>query len=425
MKLDVKGLDRKERYHKLENLVEWTRTAPPKKKKTNTKDRNLLSKLPSNESELNEALYECFLMARRGKRNTMDEFKYEAFWEENQEIIFKSIVSRTWRPGSSKKFVTHTPVDREIFAAWFRDRIIHHFLYAIVAPWWDKRFIYDSYSCRRGKGTDFGIKRMQGMMVAALTGGESGSGSGAKQEGTWVTSPNGRKAYVIKCDLSSYFMSLPRRTLYKKVLWGLKKQFPEGGWLFETAKFLWHEVIFDDPCINARMAGKASDWECLPWNKILANWPKGYGIVIGNLTSQLLSNIMLNEFDWWMKRTMGFKWYGRYVDDFFVIVEGKDYEWAKYAIDHVVPGRLKKMGLTMHPRKCYRQEVRKGCSFLGKKVTPYVILPGERYLKNMRAAFIGYVDGKVEYETVQSYVGMARHMAAYKEMRKVLDKIRI
>ena len=393
-----------QRLRILNNLVDGTKQRRKRKPHKELKDRNLLSELPTCNAELDDALYECFLMARRGKMSTVDEWRYDVFWRQNSEQLKKDIVNRKWKPGSSKAFMVHEPVDREIFAAIFRDRIVHHLLYAIVAPWWDKRFIYDSYSCRRGKGTDFGVERMQKFMLSASL---------------CCT----REAYILKGDLSGYFMSLSRKKLYKKVIWGLRRQFPEKGWIYELSAYLWKEVIFDDPCLKARIVGSRRDWDCLPNNKSLFYQPVGQGIVIGNLTSQLLSNIMLNEFDWFVKKRLGFKYYGRYVDDFFIVVPVGDYERAKRAMRYEIPEYLRGMGLKMHPKKLYIQEVKKGCPFLGKIVRPFVIMPGKRYLRNMRKAFCEYAEGRTGYDTVQSYVGMGKNMAAYTAMKKVIRKL--
>ncbi|MBQ6375454.1 RNA-directed DNA polymerase [Candidatus Saccharibacteria bacterium] len=392
------------RLRVLTNLVEATRI--PKKSKSNApkRDRNLLSRLPQNDADLEDALYECLIMARRGKMRTVDEWNFEVHWEENLKNLAEDIRKRRWKPSPSKAFIVHEPVDREIFAAPFRDRLVHHLLYAVVAPWWDKQFVYDSYSCRRGKGTDFGVERMQKFMRAASVNGT-------------------KKAYVLKGDLSGYFMSLPRKALYRKVMWGLRRQFPKRGWLYELCAYLWKEVIFDDPCLKARIVGSPKDWECLPASKSLFCQDDGYGIVIGNLTSQLLSNIMLNEFDWYVKKVLKFERYGRYVDDFFMVVEESEYEWAKRAMRNEIPQYLKKMGLKMHPKKIYMQEVSKGCPFLGKMVRPNVVTPGKRYLKNMRRAFREYVAGRGSYDTMQSYVGMGTHMAAYTAMKKVIETL--
>lgn len=375
---------------------------PPKKKRRN--DRNFLKRLPQRDEDLESTLLECYIMARRGKRRTADEHKFEVYLEENLSQLAHDIINRQWKPSRSKAFVTHTPVDREIFAAQFRDRIVHHLLYAVVAPWWDKRFIYDSYSCRAEKGTDFGISRMQSFMRKASENGKN-------------------KAYVLKGDLSGYFMSLDRKRLYEKVMWGLKKQFPNGGWLYRLCKYLWREVIFDEPCFGARIVGSFKDWECLPYNKTLFHQPDGRGIVIGNLTSQLLSNIMLNDFDWYVKKKLGFAFYGRYVDDFFIVVPEKELTRAKKAFFNEIPLKLSSMELTMHPKKIYIQEVKKGCPFLGKVVRPFVLTPGRRYLKNMKIALNAYVDGKTGFDTAKSYIGMSRNMSAYLVIDKTIEQI--
>lgn len=150
------------------------------------KNRNELSRLPQCDADLMRALYESFLMARRGKLNTNDEFKFEMNWYENLEQLAEDIILRRYRPSRSKAFIISNPVYREIFAAPFRDRIVHHLLYAIVAPWWDKRFIPDATSCRNNKGTDYAVARLQTFMRKASLNGQ-------------------RKAYVMKGDISGYF----------------------------------------------------------------------------------------------------------------------------------------------------------------------------------------------------------------------------
>ena len=358
-------------------------------KKKNPK--NFLKRLPGGPDELLGTLFECYRMARRGKTNTDDQMKFEAFYVENLENLCEDILTRRYKPSRGKAFITHEPVMREIFAAPFRDRIVHHLLYAIVAPWWDKQFIYDSYSCRNEKGTDFAVERLQRAMRKVSRGGRV-------------------EATVIKGDLSGYFMSLNRKILYEKVMWGLKRQFPEGGFLYDLCAYLWKEIIFDDPTINVRIAGRWSDWDELPTNKSLFNQPDGQGIVIGNLTSQLLSNIMLNDFDWWMKCKMGFYYYGRYVDDFYIVVPKSEVRRAMKCMNNEIPAYLSEMGLTLHPNKKYVQDVKRGCPFLGKKVYLNAILPGKRYKRNFKKAMYKFVSTGIGVDTVVSYIGMGKNM---------------
>ena len=370
--------------------------------KLKIKSKNTLKKLPKSDSELMGALFESFIMARRGKTNTVDEYKFEMFWYENLEQLCWDILQRKYKPSRSKAFITHSPVIREIFAAPFRDRIVHHLLYAVVAPWWDKQFVETSFSCRNGRGTDYGVAQLQRAMRK-------------------VSHSLDKEAWVIKGDLSGYFMSLKRSTLFDKVTQGLKRQFKDRGWLYELCGFLWREIIFDDPTGGVRRVGKLSDWDLLPANKSLFNQPPGQGIVIGNLTSQLLSNIMLNEFDWWMKCKLGFKYYGRYVDDFYIVVTEEDYGYALEAMKAVVSEYLMSMGLKLHPNKRYVQEVRKGCPFLGKIVRVDCLLPGKRFRKNAKRVLRRFVETGNNYEGVVSYIGMSKHMSTKKYMAEVIE----
>lgn len=232
------------------------------------------------------ALTRAYIKARKGKLGTFDEHVFELHWMQNLVYLRDSIVERTYEPGASVAFVIFDPMVREIFAAPFRDRIVHHFLYEMQAGWWDRRFIKNSYSCREGKGTLYGIKQAQRMM--------------------WQVTRNGtRKARVVKLDIKGYFMHLQRQKLYDRVKWGLDRQFADamdneyGRKLYYVCDFLWRQVLFDDPIEKAWRRGPSDNWNpnILPPEKSLYRQPYGQGIVIGNLTSQLVSNIFLDQLD--------------------------------------------------------------------------------------------------------------------------------
>ena len=375
-----------------------------KRKPRKSSNRNWLSKLPTCDDELMDALYESYIMARRKKTKTNDEFSFEVNWMENLQQLAEDIITRKYKPSRSKAFITRVPVIREIFAAPFRDRIIHHLLYAVVAPWWEKRFVPSSFSCRVGKGTDYGAETLQKIMRRATRNGMV-------------------KAIVIKGDFSGYFMSMKRDILYEKVMWGLERQFPEKGWLYDLCAYLWKEVIYDDPTVGVRLASKRRDWIDLPLNKSLFHQPAGQGIVIGNLTSQLLSNIMLNEFDWWMKCTLGFRFYGRYVDDFYIVVPEGDYGYAMAVMQEVVPSYVEKIGLRLHPDKRYVQDTTKGCPFLGKKVFMDYMLLGDRIKKNAGKRLREFVNKGVDYDGIVSYIGMTKYVKAKKFLHAEIEKV--
>lgn len=356
------------------------------------------------ESWLMAELTEAFYAARRAKRSTNDEQKFEMRLTENLLQLRDDILRGTYKPGSGIAFVIHDPVMREIFAAPFRDRVIHHFLYNGVADWWDRRLIEDCYSCRVGKGTLYGIKRMAKHIQA-------------------VSESYTKETYVVKMDVQGYFMSLPRQGLYERVCWGLDRQFPNKGPKYKIYKYLWREVIFDDPVLGVERRGNLKEWDILPKTKSLFAQPPGKGIVIGNLSSQLLSNIYLDQLDRFVKYELGYKHYGRYVDDFYIVVRKKDLARAKKDVK-LIAMFLTGLGLNLHPKKTHVQEIHKGTPFLGAVVYPGRVVPGKRVIQNYQRALLmtesGYKEGNMD--SVLSYMGMIKHLDGAKTQKRIFAK---
>ncbi len=362
------------------------------------------------ENWLLATLMVAFLDARKGKLKTHDEHKFEVNYIENLVKLRDAIISKTYEPGSSVSFVVFEPMVREIFAAPFMDRVVHHFLFTLQGKWWDDRLINDSYSCRVGKGTLFAAKRMQKMMRQATAGGS-------------------KKAYIIKLDISGYFMSLPRKKIYGRIRWGLDQQFtkyknnPAGYQLYRTCDFLWRKVLFDDPVKKAHKRGPLENWapSTLPPKKSLYNQPYGYGIVIGNLTSQLTSNTYLDELDRFVKFKLKYKYYGRYVDDFFIIVDEDHYKKAKQDIAKIEKFLKDELELTLHKKKRHFVNVEKGVEFVGYRIYPNAILPSDRMQKHFKKAVMDVAYGYKDIESIISYLGLMKHMNAKKFLTNVFD----
>lgn len=358
------------------------------------------------EERLQIALYLSYLEARKGgKRKTKNEHEFEINAFYNLKLLREDIMRRTYRPGRSVAHIIFDPVIREIFAATFRDRIVHHLIFAVVYDWWDKRFIYDSYSCRAGKGVKFGIERLDYHIRSASLN-------------------YARKVYVMKLDIQGYFMSLPRAKLYEQAIWGLDQQFkgrlnsPE----YKLIKFLWHQTIFDDPVKCAKRVGNLKDWELLPRTKSLFGQPKGFGVVIGNLTSQLLSNIYLHQLDIFVTQTLNYNHYGRYVDDFFIVVTEKELPQLKRDVV-AIQNYLKSIGLTLHPKKRSLQEAGKGVSFLGGVVYPDHIVAGRRLKRNFCQAMQEVEEGQRDVSTVAAYLGHLKYFDSNNLIAEIFDSI--
>ena len=367
--------------------------------------KNYLSQIPTRDEDLYLCLYEAAHNASRGKRRTVDQAKFMAREKENLEILANDIICRRYKPSRSKAFIIHRPVMREIFAAPFRDRVVHHFLYGIVAPWWNARFIRDSYSCQEGKGNLDGVTRMQKYMRSALE--ESYRETGQ------------RTAWIVQEDIQGFFMSLNREMLFEMAAKGLAKQFSHRGWLYEVCEYLWREIIFDDPTKGVIRCGKKSDWDKLPKRKSLFGQPPGQGIVIGNLTSQELSNICLDVLDRYVTEELGIRRYGRYVDDFYMILTGEEYEELMPKLRNKISLKLDELGLKLHPGKEYIQPVTHGANFLGWRAFPYRRLPSKRLTKNFREAARLVAAGEVDEETIISHLGMLQHG----DTKKMIDKV--
>jgi len=108
-------------------------------------------------SELFEAYYSC----RVNKRGTRNALAFEIDSETNLVTLWRGLNEGSYRPGRSDAFIVDKPVEREVFAADFRDRVVHHLIINKLNPLFEAEFIHDSYACRAGKGTLFGVRRLQ------------------------------------------------------------------------------------------------------------------------------------------------------------------------------------------------------------------------------------------------------------------------
>ena len=359
-----------------------------------------------------EALTDAYMEARKGKRATYDMHEFELNWHENILNLAQALEERVYEPGSSIAFVVFEPKVREIFAAPAKDRSTHHLLYGMSTGWYDQRFVDTSTSCRVGRGTLYAINRAQEQMLE-------------------VTDNCKKKAMVVKLDLQGYFMSLPRKKLCKKVLEGIDEQFaPYRGrkaaeLVYALCKFLWESVLLDDPVKKARKRGSKAHWDpkVLPANKSLYSQKPGYGIVIGNLTSQLSSNIYLDKLDKFITETLGYKYYGRYVDDFYIMVPMEDYKKLKLDIKVIERFLEHELELVLHKDKRYMQSVYKGLPYLGARIYPHCKYPSDRLQSRFKKAVRDYDRGKGNVDSVISYLGHMKYLNADRFIRKVFREV--
>ena len=292
------------------------------------------------------AYFDC----RRHKRNTKQQLEFEINLWVNLHTIYNELNRLNYTLQESVAFIVKRPVYREVFAAKFRDRIVHHILYNKVNHIFEEHiFIDDCYACRKSKGTLYGIKRCS--------------------EKIKECSCNYTKScYIFKGDLKSFFMNIDKRRLYKITLHVITKygNFPSDELRF--IDYLLKLIIFNCPQNNCIRHGNLKLWNKLPADKSLFNRDIFHGLPIGNLMSQILANLFLSVLDWFIVKELECKYYGRYVDDFYIIHEDKDF---LLNCRKKISDKLLSLGVILHPKKSYLQHYTKGVQFLGAVVKPY------------------------------------------------------
>lgn len=310
-----------------------------------------------------ENLYLAWREFIQGKKNKKDVIEFSLNLADNIYGLHLDLKNKTYVHGHYQAFNIADPKPRNIHKATVRDRLLHHAIYRILYYHLNSKFIYDSYSCRLGKGTHKAVKRFETF---------------ARK----VSSNNTKTCWILKCDVRKFFASIDQSILIT---------------ILEK-----HEANSDIICLLREVI-----------NSFHSTKP-GLGLPLGNLTSQLLVNIYMNEFDQFVKHKLKVKYYIRYADDFVIMSTDKKYlENILIEINIFLQNNLK---LVLHPDKVYIKTLASGVDFLG-----WVNFPNHRVLRTVtkRRMFkrIQEVSGK--QETVQSYFGLLSHGDNFKLQEKV------
>ena len=305
--------------------------------------------------EVIEAYYDC----RRNKRNTINQLRFEMDYERECILLWQEINEHRYEPRRSIAFVVEKPVKREIFAADFRDRVVHHLIVRRMMPLLEAKFHPESYSTQKGKGTLYGIQRIEQQLKSCSEG-------------------YTRNCYIMKIDISGFFMSLSKQALYDCIRRFLMPRYPARD--LPMLLYLLRQTIFNRPEKNCILKMPRSRWKGLPRNKSLFGTDGTHGIPIGNLTSQLLALLYLDDLDTLVTGEWGVPHYGRYVDDMVLIHPSKEHLMA---VKDRIETWLSAHGLTLHPRKTYVQHYAKGVLFIGG-----MILPGRKYMSRRTVGFM-------------------------------------
>ncbi|ATR83025.1 reverse transcriptase [Pseudomonas sp. HLS-6] len=287
-------------------------------------------------SDLVQAYYDC----RRSKRNSASALAFEMNLERNLTTLHSDLVTGQYRPGRSICFVVTRPKAREVWAADFRDRIVHHLLYNHVAPRFYASFIADSCACIPGRGTLYAAKRLESKIRSATQ--------------NWS-----KPVFYLKCDLANFFVAIDKQVLRQQ----LAAKIDEPWWLALAEQILMH-----DPRWDYLTRSPAHLFNRVPQHKRLTAQPEYLGLPIGNLSSQFFANVYLDALDQFCKHRLRVRHYVRYVDDFILLHESPQQLNAWLA---EIEAFLPKLGAKLNPTKTILQPVERGVDFVGHVIKPW------------------------------------------------------
>lgn len=316
-------------------------------------------------------LVQAHLDCRRRKRNTLSAIAFEQHLERNLYELHQELLDGRYRPGKSVCFVITRPKPREVWAADYRDRVVHHLLYNHIAQRFIASFVPGSSACIPGRGTLYAAKRLESDIRS-------------------ITQNWSKRAFYLKCDLSNFFVSINKHIVFKQL-----SQKVGPGWWRDLAR----TILFHDPRTNVDVRGRL---HLVPPHKSLFQAPDNQGLPIGNLDSQFLANVHLNALDQFVVHQLRCK-YVRYVDDFVLLHESpKHLERSYLQIQSFLAERLQ---LEVNPTKTALQPLEHGVDFVG-----HVIRPWRRTVRpktmNVALARLKQLPADQLYETGNSYLGL-------------------
>ena len=303
----------------------------------------------------------------KGKRKRKDVAEFSVRFMDNILKLYHELVSKEYRHGSYYAFKINDPKPRDIHKAKVRDRIVHHAIYRLLYPYFDKKFVYDSYSCRINKGTHRAINRFRDLARKA--------------------SENDTKTvWILKCDIRKFFANINHEVL-KRIL---SRHINDDDilWLLENV-------------IDSFHTGNDLN----------------IGLPLGNVTSQIFINIYMNELDQFMKRKLKVHYFICYADDFVILHTNKKY--LINLIPKISEFLEEELKLSLHPNKVYVKTLSSGIDFLG-----WVHFPKHRILRTRtKRRMFRKLEKNQSNDTLVSYLGLLSHGNTYKLKQRALKKV--
>jgi RNA-directed DNA polymerase len=343
-------------------------------------------------TQIVQAYHDC----RKSKRNKPSALAFELNLERNLIAMNDELLAGAYRPGRAICFVVTRPKPREVWAADFRDRIVHHLLYNKIAPRFYASFITDSCACIPGRGTLYAAKRLEAKIRSITQ--------------NWT-----RPAHYLKLDLANFFVSIDKCILRDLIA----ARVTEPWWL-QLAEL----VLFHDPRLNYELRGPKALLDLVPPHKRLINQSANLGLPIGNLSSQFFANVYLDVLDQYVKHRIGAHHYIRYVDDFILLHESP--QWLNSALVDIAAFLGRALHVRLNPSKTILQPVDRGVDFVGHVIKPWRTNTRRRTVREAISR-ICTMDAADIHASANSYFGLlgqssTSHTDRARLARAVLDR---
>lgn len=289
-----------------------------------------------------KAYYQC----RQSKRKSRSAAEFELRFERNLLQMEQDLKNQTYQCGRYICFAISDPKIREVWAADFRDRVVHHLLVSYLELIWEKMFVFHSYACRKEKGVHKSIRYLKKIIAPNL--------------------------FFLQADIQSFFVSIDKCILFSLIKKHVKN--PEILWLTK-------KIIYHDPTTNYIQRGNLKLLQSVPPHKSLFD-KVNCGLPIGNFTSQFFANVYLNELDQFIKHSLKCRHYFRYMDDLLLLHSSKE-QLLKWHDDIKMFLEIT-LKLKLHPKKQFLQPATNGINFCGYIIKPDHTLSRRRIVSSLK-----------------------------------------
>lgn len=277
----------------------------------------------------------AYKACRLHKPASYSQIQFELRLGKNINMLLQEIHSGRYHPKAAKCFVVTHPKPREIFAADFRDRIVHHLLVTQLEPVWERKFIFSSFACRRRKGPHGAIRYLQKQVRKISQGGI-------------------KPVWVLQLDLEKFFVTINRKILCDLLLKHCRHEKQQ-----ELIKIIYSY----DARKGAQRSGDTENFYLIPKGKSWFDQAPEQGIPIGNLTSQFGANVYLSDLDHFVQRKLKPAAYLRYMDDLLLI--DRDPKKIRDNANLINQWLIENRGQCLNANKTIFTNLNRGITYLG------------------------------------------------------------